>query len=219
MKLLLTAFEPFGGHATNASQEVAQALQAAHFEGARLEILILPVDYERAPQQLLGAIERLQPDLIILLGEAWSRDAITPERVAINIDDFAIPDNGGHQPREQSIFAGAPAAYFSTLPLAAMRAALESEGVPAAISNSAGTFLCNHVFYRVMHHLSQTKSAAPAGFIHVPLLVEEASRSENQPAMVRATVIRGVQIAMETCLSLAATSLVETGVEASGSIE
>lgn len=203
-KVLLTAFEPFGGRATNASREVALALRNESFEGAALEILELPVDWVRAPEMLLEALSRSHPDILILLGEAWNRAALTPERVAINLDDFAIPDNAGHQPREQTILAGGPAAYFSTLPLVAIRAALEREAIPAAISNSAGTYLCNHVFYRAMHHLPPNGGAAQAGFLHVPLL--QAESEVPSPGLPRETVVRGVRVAIETCLAHAVNS-------------
>ncbi|RYG66536.1 pyroglutamyl-peptidase I, partial [bacterium] len=111
-KILLTAFEPFGGHALNASQEVALAIQSQSFEGATIELLNLPVERFKATDILERSIEEQQPDIIILLGEARSRGAITPERVAINVDDFRIPDNGGHQPREETVVEGAPPAYF-----------------------------------------------------------------------------------------------------------
>ena len=200
-KLLLTAFEPFGGQALNASLETARALQGRHFEGAQIEVLALPVVRWRAPQLTIDALARFEPDFVVLLGEAGGRTEITPERVAINLDDYPIPDNAGNQPREKTIIEDGPAAYFSTLPLLRIQTALQNHRVPAAISNSAGTYLCNHLFYHVMHHLSETQSATRAGFVHVPLLADIGDR-ENRPGMARKTMVRGVEAIIETCLAV-----------------
>ncbi len=205
-QILLTVFEPFGGRALNASQEVARALRPVVFEGAQLEVVELPVERFAAPKIALEAIMSVQPDIVILLGEAGGRAAITPERVAINLDDFPIPDNAGNQPRETATIEGGPVAYFSTLPLLAIQAALESENLAAAISNTAGTYLCNHLFYRVMHHLAQTDNPAQAGFIHLPVLpVPAALNTKEQPILTPERVQRGVRIAIETCLQLGQT--------------
>ena len=201
MKVLLTAFEPFGGQTINASQQVAREVALFPFAGA-VEVLELPVERLRAPQLVIDAFERLRPDIIILLGEAGGRAAITPERVAINIDDFPIPDNAGNQPREQSIVEGAAAAYFSTLPLLAIQKSLAQHNIPASISNTAGTYLCNHVFYRVLHHLAQNQNSVQAGFIHIPVLPEQCAAGANWPALPREVLVQGVRIAVQTCLEL-----------------
>lgn len=206
IKLLLTAFEPFGGNSLNASQEVARALKDHRFEGAHIEVLELPVVRFLAPQLTVAALSRLRPDMVVMLGEAGGRAALTPERVAINIDDFPIPDNAGNWPREESSIAGGPAAYFSTLPVVAVRAALEKEGIAATISNTAGTYVCNHLFYHVMHHLSETSSSSLAGFLHIPVFPEQCSSAgENNPALSGAGILKGVQIAVETCITGAST--------------
>lgn len=199
MRVLLCAFEPFGGQTLNASQQVAREVERLPLLGGSIEVLELPVERLRAPLLVIGAVERLRPDIIILLGEAGGRASITPERVAINVDDFSIPDNARNQPREEPIIDQGPAAYFSTLPLVAIREALQQEGVPAAISNTAGTYVCNHVFYRVMHHLAQSRSSVPAGFIHIPLLPEQTAPA-NCPTLNRETAVKGVRIAVQTCL-------------------
>jgi pyroglutamyl-peptidase len=201
MKLLLTAFEPFDGRAINASQEIARAIQGKAFDGAQTELLYLPVERFSSTRILLEAIESSKPDVILLLGEAKGRTAVTPERVAINIDDYPIPDNGGNQPREETIIDGGPAAYFSTLPIVAIRDALNGKDVPAAISNSAGTYLCNRVFYCVMDHLSESGSKTRAGFVHIPLLAENRPvDAESWPSLPRDTVLKGIETVVVTCI-------------------
>jgi pyroglutamyl-peptidase len=201
-KILLTAFEPFGGQSINASQQVARALQSERFEGAQLELLELPVERFKALDILFGAMKRSQPDIIIALGEARGRTAITPERVAINLDEYPIPDNAGNQPREDPIFKDGPTAYFSTLPIVAIKTALEQKSIPAAISNSAGTYLCNHLFYGVLHHLEKTGTQAKAGFIHIPLFPEQRPEGTQEwPTIPRETIIEGVKIAIQTCIA------------------
>lgn len=154
-----------------------------------------------SPELVFDAISRFQPDIILLLGEAGGRFAIAPERIAINLDDFPIPDNAGNQPREERVVESGPAAYFSTLPLVEIQAALREKGISVALSNTAGTYVCNHLFYRVMHHLVQTKNPAQAGFIHIPVCSPaNLDSAENGPALALETLIEGVQIAVETCL-------------------
>jgi pyroglutamyl-peptidase len=200
-KILLTAFEPFGGQNTNASQEVARMVRNESFAHAQVETLELPVEHFRAPQLMLSALARLRPDIVLLLGEARSRAAVMPERVAINVADFSIPDNAGNQPREETILEGGPAAYFSTLPVVAIQRALQEAGIPAAISNTAGTYLCNQLFYCVLHHLSETKNPALAGFIHIPMLPEQRPDSAQEwPSLCRETALKAVRITIETCL-------------------
>ncbi|RYG66586.1 pyroglutamyl-peptidase I, partial [bacterium] len=172
------------------------------FEGATIELLNLPVERFKATDILERSIKEHQPDIIILLGEARSRGAITPERVAINVDDFRIPDNGGHQPREETVVEGAPPAYFSTLPIVAITNALGEAEIPSSISNTAGTYLCNRVFYFVMHLLGEMQSPTRAGFIHLPLLEEHRPEGEqNWICLPRDTVVQGVGLAIKACIS------------------
>ena len=146
-----------------------------------------------------------------LPGPGGGRSEITPERVAINVDDARIPDNAGRQPVDTAVQLQGPTAYFSTLPIKAMVRNLRTEGIPASVSNTAGTFVCNHVFYALMHHLAQatTKDGRPqarearGGFIHVPALPELAARHPGMPSMALATQVRGLQVAIETALSVA----------------
>ena len=147
MKILLTGFEPFGGEPVNPAWEAVQRVRAP--EGAELLRLQVPTVFARAGDLVCAAMERERPDLVLCVGQAAGRAALTPERVAINIMDASIPDNAGAQPREEPVVPGGPAAYFTTLPVKRIAAAIQAAGVPAAVSNSAGTFVCNALLYRV----------------------------------------------------------------------
>ena len=170
----------------------------------------LPCVFGDAVVRLQAAIAQWQPVLVICLGLAGGRSEITPERVAINVDDARIPDNAGRQPVDTAVQLHGPVAYFSTLPIKAMVRSLRAEGIPASVSNTAGTFVCNHVFYALMHHLAQgttnegrpQASAARGGFIHVPALPELAARHPGMPSMALATQVRGLQVSIETALSV-----------------
>ena len=200
-KLLLTSFEPFGGQAINPSREAARAMMQCEFPGAQIVHLDLPVARSRAVEMLLAAIERESPDVVLMLGEAGGRAQVTPERVAINVDDFPIPDNSGEQPRNEPIAPDGPAAYFSTLPIHAIVQTLQNAKIPAAISNSAGTYLCNRAFYSVMHHLATKGNVARAGFVHVPFLEEQvATKNSVILSLARKTLYQAVRLTIETCL-------------------
>lgn len=169
MKLLVTAFDPFGGSETNASLELLRALPDT-LGGAELTKLILPTVFRRAAELAILRAEEDLPDAIVCLGQAAGREAITPERVGINLMDAAMPDNAGYQPADESILPEGPAAYFSTLPIRPMTAAIRGAGVPAAVSNTAGTFVCNSLLYEMRHYTETRHPRVPCGFIHVPLL-------------------------------------------------
>lgn len=191
MPILITAFSPFGGDAQNASQEILNALPAT-LGGVRLEKRLLPVSFRSAPRLALEAAERLRPDAIVCLGQAAGRDAVTPERVAVNLMDAAKPDNDGYQPVDEPVIPNAPAAYFSTLPVKAMIEAMQRVGVPARLSNTAGTYVCNALMYAMLH---QTKDV-PCGFIHVPYLTEQGKR--ETPSLSKECVLRGITACLQT---------------------
>lgn len=184
MKILLTGFEPFGDSPINPSQTLVKALEKNKFNGVEITSSILPVDQEQGPATILAAVESLQPDAVLALGLAMGRSEIALERVAVNLLDDRIPDNAGNQVSDQPIIPDGPAAYFSTLPLRRMFEQLSREGIPVTLSLSAGSFLCNQVFYSLMHHLSLRQRSIPAGFIHLPALPEQAAGgSQNIPSM------------------------------------
>jgi pyroglutamyl-peptidase len=192
--ILLTGFEPFGGEHINPSWEVARALDGEQVAGARVIAWQLPCVFGAALESLAKAIAQHQPQLVLALGQAAGRSELSVERVAINVDDARIVDNQGSQPIDEAVIAGAPAAYFSTLPIKSMVAALRVAGYPAGISQSAGTFVCNHVFYGLQHQLAG--SAVRSGFVHIPLLPQQAALHPNQPSMALATMVEGVRLAL-----------------------
>ena len=158
----------------------------------------LPVDRWRAIEVALGTIRQARPDIVIMLGEAGGRFRINPERVAINIDDFRVPDNAGNQPSDEPIVEGGPAAYFSTLPIRAITHRLISARIPAAISNSAGTHLCNRVFYSVMHAIATESAPTKAGFIHLPYLHEQTiPKLIDRASLSLESIVEGVRLAIE----------------------
>lgn len=197
--VLVTGFEPFGGESVNPSARVAQALHGRTIDGVPVIGIVLPCVFGAAIDVLRAALDRHRPQLVLALGQATGRSALSIERVAINVDDARIPDNAGAQPVDTPVVAGAPAARFSTLPVKAMVAALREAGHPAELSNSAGTFVCNHVFYALQHAL-RTRRSVRSGFMHLPLLPEQARA--GQPSLALAAMIDGTALALSTALRL-----------------
>jgi pyroglutamyl-peptidase len=202
-RVMLTAFEPFEGETINPSLESARQMAGVEFPGALLRVLELPVERHVATGIALEALGEIQPDIVVMLGVAIARFRITPERVAINVDDFRIPDNAGNQPLGEPIVAGGPVGYFSTLPVRPIVDRLLKAGIPSAISNSAGTYLCNRLFYSVMHYISTRGLSTAAGFIHVPYQHEMAlARYPDVPSMARETIVEGVRLALEVAINV-----------------
>lgn len=202
-RVLLTGFEPFDQDSVNPSWEVARALHGETIAGAQVHAVQLPCVFGAAMEVLDEALASLQPSLVISLGLAGGRSEITPERVAINIDDARIPDNAGKQPIDAPVVDKAPAAYFSTLPIKAMVRNLREAGLPASVSNTAGTFVCNHVFYALMHRLA--RRAAPGvrgGFIHIPALPQQAARHPGMASMALETQVAGIREAIRTAMTV-----------------
>ena len=199
--VLVTGFEPFGGEDTNPSWEICRALPAA-IGRAPLETLLVPTQFRRAIEETAAAIERANPRLVILLGQAGGRACLSVERVAINVNDARIPDNHGAQPVDGPVVNGGPAAYFSNLPVKAMLQAIRNEGVAAELSNSAGTFVCNHVFYALMHQLVTQPGlrATRGGFLHLPCLPEQAAALSAPVGMGLADMVRGLQAGLQAAL-------------------
>ncbi|HET7836429.1 MAG TPA: pyroglutamyl-peptidase I [Variovorax sp.] len=203
MNVLLTGFEPFDRETVNPSWEAVRALDGWRVGGAVVQARRIPCVFGAALRALDTAIDELQPQLVVAVGQAGGRSEFTPERVAINVDDGRIGDNAGHQPIDQPVVAGAPAAYFSTLPIKAMVRDLRAAGIPAAVSNSAGTFVCNHLFFGLMHRAAtRPVPGMRAGFIHVPYLPEQVARLPGQPSMALATMVAGLRVAIATALAV-----------------
>ena len=201
--VLLTGFEPFGGEAINPSWEIARALDGWACDGATVRAALLPCVFGDAMQRLDAALLEWQPTLVLSLGQAGGREGISLERIAVNVDDARIPDNLGRQPIDDAVVAGAPAAYFSTLPIKAIVHDLRAAGIAASVSNSAGTFVCNHVFYALMHRLATTPALARVrgGFVHVPYLPEQVPGRADVPTMALEAQIQAVRAAIRSALA------------------
>ena len=197
--VLLTGFDPFGGDTLNPSWQIARALHRRQVAGHRVQAAQLPTVFGDALKPLYALLAEHRPALAICLGLANGRDALSLERIAINVDDARIADNAGAQPIDTPVVARGPAAYFSTLPIKAMRQAILTAGVPAEVSQTAGTFVCNHVFYGLMHRLATARglSATRGGFIHVPLLPAMGAPSLPLEQMVEGLRV-GIRTALET---------------------
>jgi pyroglutamyl-peptidase len=196
-RVLLTGFDAFGGDAVNPSWLAVRALHGRQIAGHTVVVAQLPTVFGEALRALHGLLVKHQPALVICVGQAGGRSALSLERVAINVDDAPIPDNAGAQPIDAPVAPGAPAAYFSTLPIKAMLAALQREGLPAEVSQTAGTFVCNHVFYGLMHTIAANPELrhTRGGFVHVPWLPEQGT-----PNMALDDVVRGLRVAVRAAL-------------------
>lgn len=200
--VLLTGFEPFGGEAVNPSQEIVRALDGATIAAHRVVGIVLPVSFAATVPMLEDLVERHRPALVLALGQAGGRSEISLERVAVNFIDARIADNDGLQPIDVPVVADAPAAYFTSLPAKAIVAQLRARGIPAAPSLSAGSFVCNQVFFAIAHLLATRLPQARGGFVHVPWLPQQAAQQPGQPSMALGTMIEGVRAAIECALDV-----------------
>ena len=200
--ILVTGFGPFGGEPVNPALEAIKLLDGRQVGGYKVVTKELPVTRFASIEAMEKYIAETEPVLVLAVGQAGGRLEITPERVAINVDDFRIPDNGGVQPVDEAIVTEAPVAYWSSLPIKAMVAAMKQAGIPAAVSNSAGTFVCNHLFYGLMHCLAQHGNEVRGGFVHIPYLPEQAARLGGQPSMAVETIVKGLEVALATAVSV-----------------
>lgn len=209
--VLLTGFAPFAGEATNPSWEAARQLHGRRIAGHRVVSRQLPVEFGTSLKALRAAIRETKPTLVLCVGQAGGRAAISLERVAINVDDARIPDNAGAQPVDTKIVENGPAAYFTGLPIKAMLAALREAGIPAEVSQTAGTYVCNHVFYGLMHALRHRRIRG--GFVHIPYAPEQALRHPGAPALDLDTVVRALRIAIQTAMATANDTRLAAGAE------
>jgi len=190
--VLVTGFEPFGGETSNPSWEICRMLPGT-IGPMRVETLRVPCEFGRAIDVVAAAIERHRPALVVCIGQAGGRAHMSVERVAINVDDARAPDNAGAQPIDDPIAGDGPPAYFATLPIKAMTAAMRRAGAPTEVSNSAGTYVCNHLMYGVLHFIAAGGFDARAGFIHVPYAEAQVVDKAGVAGMSLATMARGVE--------------------------
>jgi pyroglutamyl-peptidase len=198
---LVTGFEPFDGEAVNPAQEIARTLDGEVIAGHRIVGATLPTEFARSLDVLEQLIRTHQPQVVIALGLAGGRAEIALERVAINLIDARIADNAGAQPVDVAVVENAPNAYFSTLPIKAMLARLRDAAIPAAISHSAGTFVCNQVFFGLAHLLATQHPRVRGGFIHVPWLPEQAARHASTAQLPLEQLLAAARLCLETALT------------------
>lgn len=196
MKILVTGFDPFGGDKINPAIESVKLLPD-EIAGAQIIKLEIPTICHQSLKVIDEAIAKYDPDVVLSIGQAGGRTAITVERIGINIDDCRIPDNAGQQIIDEPVFEDGPAAYFSNLPIKAMVARICEKNIPAAVSNTAGTFVCNHVLYGVRHIIETKYPGKRSGFIHIPFLPEQVIERANTASMSLSTIVEGLCAAIE----------------------
>ena len=195
MKILVSGFDPFGSDKISPAIEAVKKL-ADTIKGAKIIKLEIPTVFNKSAQVVHQAIVKEQPDYVLNVGQAGGRSALTPERVAININDGRIPDNDGYQPLDEPIQPDGDTAYFTQLPIKAMAKAIRAAGLPAIVSNTAGTYVCNHIFYQVQYMRTKEFPKLKAGFIHIPFLPEQVITRPNQPSMALADIVKGLTAAI-----------------------
>ncbi|MEU4801098.1 pyroglutamyl-peptidase I [Actinosynnema sp. NPDC023587] len=204
MRVVLTGFEPFGGDATNPSWDAVRLVAEELREGgspAGYELVAaeLPCEFGRSVAVLRDLLVAHRPDVVVCVGQAGGRVGVTPERVAVNLDDARIPDNAGNQPIDEPVVAGGPTAYFGTLPVKACVEALLDADIPASVSHTAGTFVCNHVFYGLMHLVATEFPQVRGGFVHVPYAPGQGH--EDAPSLDVGTTARALDLIIRTTVA------------------
>ncbi|WP_026174239.1 pyroglutamyl-peptidase I [Effusibacillus pohliae] len=200
-KVLLTGFDPFGGESVNPAAEAIKRLSGKKFDDTEVVTQQIPTVFHKSIEVLKRAIREVQPNIVICVGQAGGRSDITVERVAINVDDARIPDNEGNQPIDVPIVPDGPAAYWSTLPIKAIVHNIREAGIPASVSQTAGTFVCNHLFYGLAHLIATEFPSVRGGFIHIPFLPEQAVRHAGAPSMSLDHIVRALEIAIHTSVT------------------
>lgn len=196
MKILVTGFDPFGGEPINPAIETVKRLPDT-IAGAEIIKLEIPTVCHKSLRVIDEAISKFDPDVILSIGQAGGRPDITVERIGINVDDCRIPDNEGNQIIDEPVFPDGPAAYFVTLPIKAMVKKVQEKGIPASVSNTAGTFVCNHVTYGVCHLVATKYPGKRSGFIHIPFLPSQVVDKKNMPSMSQDVLVEGITAAIE----------------------
>ncbi|PAB02076.1 pyroglutamyl-peptidase I [Enterococcus canintestini] len=200
MKILVTGFDPFGSEKINPALEAVKKLPT-QISGAKIITLEIPTVFNEVGPIIQQAIQTYQPDLVLNVGQAGGRFNITVEKVAINLADARIADNQGNQPLDEVIFDDGPTAYFTQLPVKAIVSALNENEIPAAVSYTAGTFVCNYVMYYVQHLISTRYPKIKGGFIHVPYIPAQVVTKPNQPAMNLEDIVKGLELAITTMVT------------------
>ncbi|MDR0880434.1 MAG: pyroglutamyl-peptidase I [Clostridioides sp.] len=198
MKVLMTGFDPFGGEPINPAEEAVKRV-SEEINGAEVIKLIIPTVQDKSLEKIDEAIDLHKPDFVICVGQAGGRFDISPEKVAINLNDFRIPDNEGNQPTDSSIKEDGEIAYFSNLPVKAIVKHLRDQEIPASLSYTAGTFVCNHVMYGVMYMIDKKYPNIKGGFIHIPFAPSQVMEKKNTPYMSLDDIVKGLELVVEAC--------------------
>lgn len=199
MKILITGFDPFGGESINPALEAVKRLPNTILDSEVIKIEI-PTVFEKSLQKIEENIIKHNPDVVISVGQAGGRFGVTPERVAINIDDARIKDNEGNQPIDIKIFEDGENAYFSNLPIKAMVKEMTDNGIPASVSNTAGTFVCNHVMYGILYLIDKKYPNIKGGFIHVPYIPSQVVTKPNNPSMSIDDIAKGLELCIKAVI-------------------
>lgn len=197
MKVLITGFDPFDGEAINPAWEAVNALPYV-IDGIEVIKVQIPTVFKKSAKKLFETIEAVKPDAVICVGQAGGRFDFNVERIAINVDDARIPDNEGKQPIDEKIFEDGENAYFATLPIKAMVEEARKAGVPASVSNTAGTFVCNHIMYSLLYYISKNNLNIRGGFIHVPYIAQQVIGKKNMPFMEVTTITKGLEASIRS---------------------
>ncbi len=200
MKILLTAFDPFGGEKINPALEAVKLVKEEDLT-AELIKLEVPTVFHKSIKTVQEAMRKHKPDAVLCVGQAGGRFQLTPERVAINLDDARIPDNEGQQPVDEPIFADGADAYFASLPIKAMVESIKAENLPAAVSNTAGTFVCNHLMYGVLYTIAKEFPQCRGGFIHVPFIPAQVVDKANTPCLSLNDIARGLTASLQAIIA------------------
>lgn len=197
MKFLVTGFDPFGGESVNPAWQAVEKLPP-NIAGHSIHTLMIPTVFYKSIEVLIHGIVQHQPDVVLCVGQAGGRFDISLERIAINIDDARIPDNEGNQPIDTPIYEQGENAYFSNLPIKRIVAALKEQGIPASVSNTAGTFVCNHLIYALLYHMDKKLiNVKYAGFIHVPYIPEQVVDKPNTPSLELSRITKALECIIE----------------------
>lgn len=196
MKVLITGFDPFGGEKINPAWEAVKALPD-NIDGIEVVKLQIPTVFKKSAKKLFENIDSVKPDVVICVGQAGGRYEFSVERVAINIDDGRIPDNDGYQPVDSPVFEDGENAYFSTLPIKAIVEEVKKVGIPSAVSNTAGTYVCNHIMYSLLYYLNKNNLNIKGGFIHVPFIPEQVIEKKNTPYMELTRITKALEISIK----------------------
>ncbi len=196
MKVLITGFDPFGGESVNPAWEAVKAMKDS-IDGIEVVKLQVPTVFKKSAKKLFDGIVEHKPDVVICIGQAGGRYDISVERVAINTDDGRIPDNEGYQPIDSPIYEDGENAYFATLPIKGIVEEIRSAKIPASVSNTAGTYVCNHIMYSLLYYISKNNLEIKGGFIHVPYITEQVIDKKNTPYMEVTTITKALECAVQ----------------------